>query len=154
MKVKLENSNQLFEIDDEDFERVTLHKWYITGKGKGIIISWIKGRTVCLTYFLTSLLNIDHKDRNPFNNKKNNFRAATTQQNNCNREKYKNNTSGFKGVTWSKRNCKWKAQIKFKNKLLFLGYFTDKILAAIAYDDAAIELQGEFSCLNFPLYGA
>jgi hypothetical protein len=35
-----------------------------------------------------------------------------------------------------------------------LGCFTDKVLAAIAYDDAAIILHGEFACLNFPLYGA
>lgn len=36
------------------------------------------------------------------------------------------NTSGYKGVTWNKKRKKWQAQIQFKKKNYFLGYFDDK----------------------------
>ena len=32
-----------------------------------------------------------------------------------------NNTSGFKGVSWDKRRCKWAARIEFKGKVYHLG---------------------------------
>lgn len=37
--------------------------------------------------------------------------------------KNSNNTSGYKGVTWDKTQNKWKAQIVFKNKVIYLGRF-------------------------------
>lgn len=39
---------------------------------------------------------------------------------------YSNNTSGYKGVSWKKREKKWGAQIGFQGKRIFLGYYVDK----------------------------
>lgn len=45
---------------------------------------------------------------------------------------FKNNTSGYKGVTWDKSRQKWQAQMNINNKHIFLGYFKDKSDAIIA----------------------
>ena len=44
--------------------------------------------------------------------------------------------SRFKGVSWSKRDKKWKAAIKRRGKTFFLGYFEDEEEAARKYDEA------------------
>lgn len=52
----------------------------------------------------------------------------------------KNNTSGIRGVVWDKRRQKWFAQIKFRGKNHFLGYFDDLADAAEARREAEQEL--------------
>ena len=39
-------------------------------------------------------------------------------------KKNKNNTSGVKGVSWYKKNQKWRAQIAFQGKRIYLGLFS------------------------------
>ena len=59
-------------------------------------------------------MEIDHKDHNPLNNKKNNLRLAKPYHNSWNMEKHKDNTSGHKGVFWSKKAKVWVGQITVK----------------------------------------
>ncbi|OJI04523.1 HNH endonuclease [Polynucleobacter sp. MWH-Adler-W8] len=54
------------------------------------------------------------------------------------------NKSGYRGVSWSSRRNIWRAQFKRKG----LGYFATKEEAALAYNEAAKRLHGEFACLN------
>lgn len=89
----------------------------------------------------------DHKDQNKLNNRRGNLRPATSSQDRANR-KSPGGSSKFKGVRWHKRDKKWYAYIKFKGKLKHLGCFTDEIVAAKAYNKAAIEYFGEFAYLN------
>ena len=56
--------------------------------------------------------------------------------------------SEFKGV--HRNNGKWRAAIRVNNKRLHLGYFTDEVLAAKAYDEAAKKYFGDLVRLNFP----
>ena len=51
-----------------------------------------------------------------------------------------NNTSGFKGVSWNKRDRKWEARIRNKS----LGYFNDPTEAIAAYNAASREAFGEY----------
>ena len=53
---------------------------------------------------------IDHIDGNRINNRIENLRVATREQNNQNAKFRKDNTSGIKGVSWNKRTKKWIAQ--------------------------------------------
>ena len=91
---------------------------------------------------------IDHIDRDPTNNRLDNLRAAESVENSRNSGIYKNNKSGFKGVSWNEEKSKWKARIKVYKIEIHLGYFIDKREAAHEYNKAAIKWHGEFACLN------
>lgn len=49
-------------------------------------------------------------------------------------------TSTFRGVRWSKQQGRWRVDVHYKGKDLFLAYFNDEIEAARVFDDAASTL--------------
>jgi hypothetical protein len=69
---------------------------------------------------------IDHIDGNGLNNRRDNLRKVSRQENNKNRPMQTNNTSGYVGVTWNKRDQKWQVQIYVNEKNIHGGLFTDK----------------------------
>lgn len=89
---------------------------------------------------------IDHINMIRDDNRIENLRLATHSENHWNIGKYKNNTTGFKGVTWCKTNKKFKSQIRIKGKTFNLGSFDDPELAAKAYQDFALKHHGDFYC--------
>jgi len=91
---------------------------------------------------------MDHTDHIRDNNIWSNLRACTSSNNLANRPKYRNNTSGFKGVTWHEALKKWRARIGYKNKYIHLGLFNCKVEAAKTYNEKALELFGEFAYQN------
>jgi hypothetical protein len=54
----------------------------------------------------------------------------------------------YKGVHWKKDKQKWAAEIKKNYRKHRLGYFDIEEDAACAYNEAALELFGEFARLN------
>lgn len=90
---------------------------------------------------------IDHKDRNPLNNCKDNLRICNFSTNGINKTKQKGKyTSQYKGVHADKN--KWRAAIYINNRRKSLGHFENEIDAAKAYNDAALKYFGEFAVLN------
>ncbi|KKK79023.1 hypothetical protein LCGC14_2837680 [marine sediment metagenome] len=89
---------------------------------------------------------IDHKNRAPDDNRIDNLRLATQQQNCANATLRTDNKCGYKGV--SGVNGKWRARISVNKKALWLGYHDTPESAALAYDNAAIKHFGEFAVLN------
>lgn len=90
-------------------------------------------------------LMVDHKNRDGLDNRRCNLRICTASQNNGNKTIQKNNTSGFKGVTWSKANRRWVAQIVVNKKNIYLGSSANAEIAAELYRKAAAEFHGEFA---------
>jgi hypothetical protein len=88
---------------------------------------------------------VDHRDGNTLDNRRSNLRVATVGQNGKNRELNSNSTSGLKGVSWTPKLGRWKAQIQSNGKGIFLGYFWDKLDAHAAYCEAATRLHGDFA---------
>lgn len=89
-------------------------------------------------------MDTDHISGNGLDNRRENLRVATRAQNQHNRSLQSNNTSGAKGVTWSKEKGKWLAQITIREKNRSLGYFQTIEDASAAYAAASAELHGEF----------
>jgi hypothetical protein len=66
---------------------------------------------------------IDHIDSDRLNNRIENLRPATKQENCWNRVINKNNKSGIKGVSWCKLTKKWRVQGRLDNKVVYLGVY-------------------------------
>lgn len=88
---------------------------------------------------------VDHINGNGLDNRRENLRLATHQQNLANQKLAKHNTSGYKGVSWNWRAKKWVARIQVNRKNLYLGSFDTPEQAHEAYCKKAIELYGEFA---------
>jgi hypothetical protein len=69
---------------------------------------------------------LDHIDTNKLNNKIENLRPANKSQNQSNTNLSIANTTGVKGVYWSKRDQIWYVNIKLNNKTYYLGSFKEK----------------------------
>lgn len=91
---------------------------------------------------------IDHINGDRTDNRWDNLREATPVQNGGNQRIAKNNTSGFKGVHWSKDRKCWIASVRFNKMRYHLGGFSRKVDAARAYDQTAIRLFGEYARPN------
>ena len=68
---------------------------------------------------------IDHIDGDKLNNKIENLRSATRSQNLLNKKISSKNTSGVKGVSWSKDRNKWEVQMYVNGTKKFVGRFDD-----------------------------
>lgn len=138
-------------VDNEDYDRCMKHSWCF--HNKGYASSRINYKLVLLHNFIKpppkGLLN-DHIDRDGLNNQKSNLRFVTHSQNLMNSGKPKNNTTGYKGVSYHKKNNKFVAHLRVVGHQAYLGSFQTAVEAAKAYDNAVIEVFGSLAGLNFP----
>ena len=88
---------------------------------------------------------IDHIDNDKTNNRIENLRDVTGNQNQQNRPLNSNNKSGVKGVHWDSCNRKWKAQVRVNSTTKHIGMFTELADAAEAVKQARIKYHGEYA---------
>jgi len=88
---------------------------------------------------------VDHIDNNHKNNKIENLRECSNQQNSFNAKKSKNNTSGIKGISWSKDRKKWEAKCQINRKTIHLGRFSDINEASKALMEFRKKHHGEYA---------
>lgn len=91
---------------------------------------------------------VDHKDRNPSNNRIENLRLSMHGQNQANGKAYRNNKTGYRGVHFHKQHRKYAACINVDKRSMHLGLFATPEAAAQAYDRAALKYFGEFAQIN------
>lgn len=82
---------------------------------------------------------IDHINGNGLDNRFLNLREATSAENNRNRRRQSNNTSGFVGVSWCKLTQKWRAELNVNGERVRLGRFDTIGEAVIARLQASID---------------
>ena len=136
-KIKL-SQNMFALVDDSDFEFLNKFKWhyrdgyarrniYLNGKQSTWLIYWsVVGKP-------PRGLTVDHINGNTLDNRRENLRVCTRSENQRNRGKIKNSTSGFKGVSWHKNVGKWQASIGIAGIMKYLGLFTNPEEAHKAY---------------------
>jgi hypothetical protein len=94
---------------------------------------------------------VDHKNGDTLDNRRStNLRLCTNSQNVANSRPYAGKrTAELRGV-YQQKNGLYRAQISYQNKKIALGEYANEELAAVAYDNAAYDLFGEFAKINFP----
>lgn len=147
-------------VSDGDFKELSKWKWFASFSGRSwVILSdiWDPKKKNQLSIVMARLIKglkykdgkyVDHRNGNTFDNRRSNLRVCTNSQNLMNRGAPKNNTSGFKGVSFNKYTGKWVANIVKNYRQIHLGYYKDKKNAAKAYNKAAFKLFGKFAYLN------
>jgi hypothetical protein len=141
-------------IDDEDYEKIKdwkiqIDRYVVISKKEGPLLY----KATLHRYIMKCPkdLIVDHINRNPYDNRKENLRITTPSGNSRNKSKAKslkgkNVYSKYFGVTYDKHNKKWKASVRE----VYLGKYENEIDAAIAYDTYVKNINDSFRPLNFP----
>ena len=140
-------------VDNEDYPLLNLHKWcaihqrntdgfYAVRHMENNHKKMIRMHRIIMNCPINK--EIDHINHNTLDNRKENLRIVTVNQNQQNAIKHKSLSSKYKGVCWDKRNKKWLVQIIYNNKRIFSKRFVDEIDAKNAYNKKAKELFGEY----------
>lgn len=143
-------------IDDADAEVILRHKWQAKILGRTVYAMRtmrINGKPQPVPMHRLLLgqppgMDIDHIDGDGLNNQRANLRQCTRLENGKNQRRRTTNSTGFKGVHFG--GGKFHVQIMVNRKQHHIGAFATAEAAALAYDEAARRLHGEFARLNFP----
>jgi len=155
-KIIRTTSGEEVEFDDEDYWVLRNNTLFID-KNRGIVMTTYNKSVANHTGIPIAkvILNlqgkavIKYKDNNPLNLKKQNLEAITHQKSHFKQKIPKNNTSGYKGVSWKKEAKKYEVSIKVEGKKKHLGYEGDVHSAALMYNEAAIKYYGQdYAFLN------
>jgi len=147
-------------VDNRDFEWLNQWKWRVSGEkvlrcelkneyGNNKRGNRLMSREI-MKHNGVNIKNlvVDHIDHNTFNNQMSNLRPATVSQNAANTILAKNNTSGYKGVYWSKQIKRWVARICVNKKNIHLGCSCNLQKMVELYDKKAKLYFGSYSLTN------
>jgi len=139
-------------IDDCDYERLSQYKWMLNTSGYVYREYRENGKRKRIRMHKDILGEqdgkvIDHINLDKLDNRRDNLRFCTAEQNNQN-VKPRGGSSPYKGVYQG--NGKWRTDIKKNRSTWHLGTYEQEIDASAAYNLGAIEIYGEFGRLNCP----
>lgn len=143
-------------VDDEDYEELIKYKWYAwrSQKSRTFYARRCDGMYKKV-YMHRQILGLnktrrqgEHIDHNGLNNTRSNLRISTQAQNVYNLPHRVKSSSPYKGVSINKLNKNWRVQIKKEGKKVFDGSFKTAEEAALAYNEQAVKIFGEFAYLN------
>lgn len=135
-------SGHLVYFSDEDAGLLESHRWHIHQTGTN---RYVRGypngkRKDGLVYFhrvvLPGVREVDHKDGDGLNNRRDNLRPATRSQNCAN--------SRAKGVHFESRTQRWRAEVQFEGQRWRSRRFATETEAVEARNQKAQEMHGEF----------
>lgn len=145
MKTISLNNGVSVKVDDNLYDRLKLHHWYLLN---GYPAARIGDKQIYMHIMVLDMNYTDHINRDPLDNRLENLRIVSNQHNCMNRGLNKNNTSGYKGVSWHKKTGKWSVGIYYNYKRIYIGLFKNIKNAAKAYNDKAVELYGDYAWVN------
>ena len=144
-------------VSDKDFNRVIVHKWRLHySKGMAFISARINGKNIYISRFITDApegMVVDHENADRFDNTRENLRVCTQRQNLASKRVFKTKAI-YRGVYLDvdrerrgHRNF-WQSRIKYFDQTIHLGRYSTAEEAAYVFDQASIQLNGEFARLN------
>jgi hypothetical protein len=160
MTITAENVRELFHYDPFTGQLVWKVRPSFRVRYIGAEVGWIgdngyrRMEFKCQPYFVHRVIwlwmtgewpkhDVDHRDLNRANNKWKNLREATRAQNAWNVRPRKIHKGVYRQKNKGKRL--WVARIIANGATYHLGNFTSKEEAAVAYQEAAADLHGEFA---------
>lgn len=145
--------------DDADHDLVKKYTWslYKWVKGGNTLYATTnlkkQGKVIAMQHLIMGAKWIDHINRDGLDNRRQNLRKVTQQQNLLNKGVRRDCQSGFKGVgvrvAPKTKRIFYQVSCKFNGRRVHGGYFDNPVDAAKKYDELAKEMHGEFACLNF-----
>lgn len=112
-------------VDTEKLSQIKEYYWFKRGN-YFVTVTQHKNKPLSLHRFVLGVsdtsVDIDHINRDTFDDREVNLRVATRSQNNINRNCCRVNSSGYTGVSKMKNN-KYRAYIGVDNKHIHLGVF-------------------------------
>lgn len=134
----------IIELDEEDVDLIT------SKIRPGDYVGRIRGGYLCIYYKgkesvsihrviaermgleLTKGLVVDHIDRNPHNNRRENLRVVTSQYNNLNRDSsHVGMSSQYRGVSYLRSKKRWVTDIRRDGKSVYKTIHKDELEAAL-----------------------
>jgi len=151
--IHLVNNRGIALCDDADYEYLSQFKWYRatpSTKKTYYAVTCINGKQIGMHRLLLNAKprqQIDHKNGKGYDNRRENIRFCTHQQNQANQHARYCGSSKYRGV----RKCKtgWISNIHLNGKSVHIGVFPTEKQAARAYDRIAKAIHGEFANTNF-----
>lgn len=144
------NTGELFYFDKEAKPLLKNCRW--GDDGRGYLCRCENSKTIRAHWLITGEplkgFEVDHIDRNKFNNRNNNLRIVSRSENIANMGLNIKNTTGLKGVYYVVKLGRWQTKIRFGDKQYSLGYYKSKYDAARAYDTEKIRLYGNVAATN------
>jgi hypothetical protein len=145
-------------VDAVDFSRLSNYKWYaVFVKSTGSYYARRNaggGRVICMEQYVCAQkggLEVDHRNGNSLDNRRQNLRRCTRVQNCQNRRLRSDARLPYKGVQRRSDDGRFRARICVDGVRVALGSFATPEAAALAYDHAARFYFGEFARLNSSL---
>lgn len=135
-------------VDDRFYDDLINYKWWYHSRGYAITRFKMGHKRVGERIYLHRLIlemtgmiiprgeYIDHINQNKLDNRLENLRLVTHQQNLWNSKNRKNKTSKYRGVSWSSdpgRAKRWIVKVNHNGKQRTIGYFSTEDEAAVAY---------------------
>ena len=120
------SDGEKFYFDKEDYDKIKRYYW--RKNDSGYLIGGYREGNVRIHRVIMNLMDVsepfvDHKDRNPLNNRKENLRLCNDAENAFNNSLRSDNTSGFTGVSYNKCMNKWETYICIGGNLIKGGYY-------------------------------
>lgn len=152
VEIAVEGGKTLISTEDL-ISVITVGAWEINDRGYVLRrVSSDFGGQLYLHNYITGHKYVDHKNGNLLDNRRENLRPANHSQNAANRRVPAHNRTGYKGVVETP-NGRFTAQVFKEGRRYSPGTFDTKEEAALAYDDKAVKLFGEYAATNFPREG-
>lgn len=145
-----------FILDPESQKFVSGKRWYVD---RGYAKATIDGKFVYLHRMIMGVtsrnVQVDHINGNKSDNRINNLRICTNEQNSYNKQKSRKGTSKYKGVSWCKITQMWVVKltkrVNGKNSQVWCRRFNSELDAAKAYDTIVVKYAGPFAKTNVML---